>query len=80
MEGCFRKAGLTFKRNIPFKGTYVPSKYLRNDSRVSSIMVEVNRGLYMDELTGSKSKDFFKIQEVINHTFKSLISKHAYDV
>ena len=72
MEACFRKAGLTSKRNMPFEGTYVPLKYLNNDSRVSSIMVEVNRKLYMDEVTGDKSNDFLNIQEVIDNTVKSL--------
>jgi N-formylglutamate deformylase len=65
MEDCFRKEGLNSKRNMPFEGTYVPLKYLNNDNRVLSIMVEVNRKLYMHEVTGEKSNDFLNIQEVI---------------
>lgn len=73
MEASFRKAGLTSKRNIPFEGTYVPLKYLNNNARVSSIMVEVNRKLYMDEATGEKNGDFLRIKEIIDNTVKSLL-------
>ena len=72
MEASFRNAGLTPRRNMPFEGTYVPSKYL-NDSRVWSIMVEVNRKLYMDEVTGEKNGDFLRIQEIIDNTVKTLM-------
>ena len=46
--------GLTVKRNAPFAGTMVPMKYYRKDKRVTSVMIEVNRKLYMDEATGEK--------------------------
>jgi len=42
----------------PFAGTYVPLKYLEKDRRVFSIMVEVNRSLYMNEQTGDRSAEF----------------------
>jgi N-formylglutamate deformylase len=72
MESTFRKAGLTTKQNTPFEGTYVPFKYLGNDSRVSSIMIEINRKSYMDEATGEKSGDFVRIQEVIANAVRSI--------
>ena len=73
MEASFRKVGLTSKRKIPFEGTYVPLKYLNNDARVWSIMVEINRKLYMNEATGEKNGDFLRIKEVIYSTVKSLL-------
>lgn len=38
--------------NSPFSGTYVPLKHYGNEKRVSSIMLEIRRDLYMDEKTG----------------------------
>jgi len=73
IEGCFKRAGLTTKRNMPFEGTYVPIEYLGKNTRVSSIMVEVNRKLYMDEVTGEKNADFLRVKEAIASIVKSLL-------
>lgn len=54
MENFIKANGFTVKRNVPFVGTMVPMKYYRKDKRVSSVMIEVNRKLYMDEATGGK--------------------------
>ena len=48
--------------NRPFAGTFVPPRFYQQDKRVTSIMVEVNRGLYMDEATGDKGTDFERIK------------------
>jgi N-formylglutamate deformylase len=52
------KNGKSVKRNFPFAGTMVPMKYYNKDARVLSVMIEVNRRLYMDEATGEKSTNF----------------------
>ena len=40
--------GYRVKVNSPFAGTIVPMQYYETDKRVRSVMIEVNRGLYMD--------------------------------
>jgi len=50
--------GLTYEINRPFRGSIVPTQYWEQDQRVSSIMIEVNRSLYMDEGTGEKSDQY----------------------
>jgi N-formylglutamate amidohydrolase len=35
--------------DTPFAGTYVPSRHVGIDTRVSSVMVEIRRDLYLDE-------------------------------
>lgn len=42
---AFRSGGYTVKLNEPFSGALIPLKYL-NDSRVDSIMIELNRRIY----------------------------------
>ena len=43
----------------------VPMRYFRNDRRVMSIMVEVNRGLYLDEATGKAGERFSYVQSML---------------
>ncbi|MCX4911544.1 N-formylglutamate amidohydrolase [Streptomyces sp. NBC_00878] len=38
--------------NSPFSGTYVPLKYYGNDERVSALMIEIRRDVYMSEPGG----------------------------
>lgn len=42
----------------PYAGTMVPSKFYGTDARVASVMIEVNRGLYMDEATGVRTEEY----------------------
>jgi N-formylglutamate amidohydrolase len=44
--------------NSPFAGSYVPLKYYQSQTQVKSLMIEVNRGQYMDEANGEKSDGF----------------------
>jgi N-formylglutamate deformylase len=50
--------GHSVRMNRPYAGTLVPSAFWKNDRRVASIMVEVNRSLYMDQMTGGKTGAF----------------------
>jgi len=62
----FTKAGLDVAVNTPFAGTMVPEPfYSQKDKRVQSLMIEVNRSLYMDEKTGEKRGSFRKIQALL---------------
>jgi N-formylglutamate deformylase len=52
--------GYSVAVNQPYSGTLVPLDFWRKDRRVASMMVEINRSLYMDEATGAKSGEFEK--------------------
>ncbi len=54
----FDDAGFRIAVNRPFAGTIVPMKHYRREPAVASIMIEINRGLYIDEKTGSRSSGF----------------------
>ncbi len=52
-------AGYTVKINAPYAGALVPLAHYRSkDRRVASVMVEINRAVYMDEATGERKSDF----------------------
>ncbi len=57
--------------NTPFGGTLVPMRFYQKDKRVSSVMIEVNRGLYMND-DGSRSKRFQCIQADLQALLKVL--------
>ena len=52
----FEYFDLSVKINSPYSGTIVPLKYYKLDSRVKSVMIEVNRKLYMRNRTYKEFK------------------------
>jgi len=54
----FERAGFSVAFNHPFGGSIVPMKHYRITPAVKSIMIELNRKLYMNEATGEKLSDF----------------------
>ncbi len=70
----FIQRNLSVKENFPFAGTIVPLKYYRKNKRVLSVMIEVNRYLYMDENTGMKNAGFSRIAGLIRKYIEQLAS------
>lgn len=70
IDRCIKEMGFTTGKNWPYAGSLVPLAYYRKDRRVVSIMLEVNRSLYMDELTGLKSSRFGQIRKQIQSILK----------
>ena len=66
------KTGFCLELNFPYSGTIVPMKFYGKDQHVSSIMIEVNRGLYMDEMTGEKNNGFGRTLEQIKEVLKEI--------
>ena len=60
MVKAVKEEGYHVRINTPYSGAITPIKHYGKDKRVVSIMIEVNRKLYMDEKTGEKSKGFEK--------------------
>jgi len=69
----FRQQEFRVATNSPFAGTYVPMKFLKRDRRVKSLMIEVNRRLYMNEGECRKSSDFGRIQVAIETAVRRLV-------
>jgi N-formylglutamate amidohydrolase len=67
----FTQAGLEVAVNTPFAGTMVPEPfYSLQDKRVQSLMIEVNRSLYMDERTGKKKETFDEVEYLLHEFLK----------
>ncbi len=72
MMNFFRDLGYTVARDLPFSGSLVPQWYYRQERGVTSIMIEVNRALYMDEVTGSKKSSFYEVRRVLQKLIRLL--------
>ena len=67
-----KKMGYSMGINRPYAGSMVPMAFYKKDRRVASIMIEVNRSLYMDELAGTKADRFDIIKEQIQTLLASI--------
>ena len=62
----FENRGFTVSVNYPFCGSIVPEPYYSNkDKRIQSVMIEVNRSLYMNEESGEKLDSFMSVRQLI---------------
>ncbi len=71
----FKNKNLTTEINKPFEGCYVPLKFLGKDKRIKSIMIEISRGLYMNEDTCEKNESFDKTKNIINSLINLIIAE-----
>ena len=58
----FLSKGYEVSVDAPYGGTMVPFKHYKKDARVNSIMIELNRRLYMDR-EGYKTEHFYELQK-----------------
>lgn len=66
VEALLASRGHSVQRNAPFAGCLLPAEYYQRDVRVHGLMLEVNRGLYMDEGSGAQlPKTFPRIQALL---------------
>ena len=63
-----RTAGFSVSINQPFSGTIVPQRFYGKEKHVSSIMIEVNRGLYLQRM--EKGTGYVKVKRVIRKAVK----------
>lgn len=71
----FQTQGLQVEVDRPFAGSIVPQSHYQREPRVRSIMVEINRALYMCEQTGSKLPTFPQVAVKVKTALMDLISR-----
>ena len=64
IERLVKRAGYSFGLNRPFAGTIVPLSFY-GDTRVTSLMLEINRATYMDEVTTTRLQGFSRMRALI---------------
>ena len=74
---AFRRRGFSVAVNRPFLGTFVPLEFYRRERRILSVMIEVNRSLYMDERTGEKHGGFEHVRAELRQILLDLSSLFA---
>lgn len=70
---AFESEGFSVRVDAPYAGAIVPAVYYRQEAAVSSVMVEVNRRLYMDETDGMRLPGFDSVAERIRNCCLSAI-------
>lgn len=65
MERAFAAEGFRVRLDSPFSGTFVPSGFYGRDRRVRSVMVEVRRGLYIDETTARRGPHYGAVRDAV---------------
>lgn len=60
----FKQKGYSLGIDWPYKGTIVPMVHYHKKKKVSSIMLEINRKLYLNEPGNEKSKQYENIKKV----------------
>ena len=61
----FKEKGYLLGVDWPYSGTIVPMAFYKKDKRVQSIMLEVNRKLYLNEPGKEKSENYAATKEIV---------------
>ena len=72
VEEAFTNAGLRVARNTPFAGAFVTQYYGRPSRRQHVVQIEIDRALYMNEVTITPTADFASLQRVIEDVIAQL--------
>ncbi len=68
----FEEKGYSLGLDWPYSGTIVPMNFYKKNTNVFSIMLEINRGLYLLEPSNEKSEQFTIIKQVVEEYLKML--------
>jgi N-formylglutamate amidohydrolase len=61
--------------NRPFAGALVPRRFHRGEPQVLAVMIEVNRGLYMDEASGEAIAAFDSVARGVQDAVGCLVER-----
>jgi N-formylglutamate deformylase len=68
----FANAGFRVVRNAPFAGGYITQTYGRPSRGIHALQIEIDRSLYMDEPSVTKSQRFPSFQRQLNEIVRKL--------
>ena len=73
LETLLTATGLKVTRNKPYAGGYITQTYGRPADNVHVIQIEINRGLYMDEVAICKNAGFNGLKADITSVFREFL-------
>jgi N-formylglutamate amidohydrolase len=71
-ETYFKNKGYSLGVDWPYSGTIVPMAFYKKDKGVQSIMLEVNRKLYLNEPSNEKSDNYAATKEVVKGFLRAM--------
>lgn len=70
---AFEGEGFTVAVDRPFTGAIVPREHYGREPRVMSVMIEVNRALYMNENSGARLETFYYVRAKIRRAVRRIV-------
>ncbi|MBC6415293.1 MAG: N-formylglutamate amidohydrolase [Bdellovibrionales bacterium] len=71
---AYQEAGFKTSLNFPYKGGAITQSYAQVSKGQEVVQIELNRKLYMDEMSKEKNKDYKKIQLQLEMALSYMIS------
>lgn len=68
----FEEKGYSLGVDRPYEGSIVPMDYYQKDKNVHSIMLEINRAIYLDEPSNEKSNQYQKTKQIVQEFLQLL--------
>jgi N-formylglutamate amidohydrolase len=68
----FKKEGYSLGIDWPYKGSIVPLEHYNKNKNVQSIMLEINRKLYLNEPSNEKSEGYTNVKALVNRFINEL--------
>ena len=75
LETLFRSEGLRVARNIPYAGGHTTLLHGRPGKNSHALQIEINRALYLDELSITPSDDFEELRHALNRVLAALVQE-----
>lgn len=69
----FKNKGLNIRLNYPYLGSIVPIRYYGKEKKVLSIMIEINRKLYINEAKAERNSYFSELKTIIKE-FEAMLT------
>ncbi len=75
----FENAGYSLGIDWPYKGAIVPLEHYQKNGNVHTLMLEINRALYLKEPTNEKSANYGEIKRVVAE-FIQVLKKASHEI
>ena len=73
-EAVLREAGFAVSLNRPYAGGYITEHYGRPRKGVHALQIEVSRGLYMNERSYTKRRNFNSVRDALTNAMSDMIA------